>query len=274
MTLKPTSLPQLHLLLHWVLRITVAACFIGHGTWGVITKEGWLPFFRSQGIPDEVAWKLMPIIGAFDILMAILLLIKPRRILIVWMLLWALWTAILRPIAGTPGTWEFWERAGNWLPPLMLLILGGAFAMKMKGWFSGFSEPALDDDKVGVLHFLGRITIGLLLIGHGGFGAFVEKQMLINHFASIGLPADVAFINAVGWFEIILGAVVMLVPALSLMWFVLVWKVLTEFLYMTEGGLLNVFEFIERWGDYGIPLAMILIINYQRSQKKALGTTG
>lgn len=274
MTLKPTTLPQLQHLLHWVLRVTIACCFIGHGAWGVITKEGWLPFFRSQSIPDEIAWKLMPIIGAFDILMAILVLIKPRRIIVMWMLVWALWTAILRPISGTQGTWEFWERAGNWLPPLMFLILGGAFAMKMKDWFSEYKEPALDDDKVGILHFLGRITIGLLLIGHGGFGAFVEKQMLINHFASIGLPADVALINAVGWFEIILGAVIIILPALPLIWLALVWKVLTELLYVTDGGLLNIFEFIERWGDYGIPVAMIMIINYQKSQRNAAGSNG
>ena len=29
--------------LHWTLRITAALCFIGHGTWGLITKSGWLP---------------------------------------------------------------------------------------------------------------------------------------------------------------------------------------------------------------------------------------
>ncbi len=206
--LKPTTREQLQARLHWVLRITAACCFIGHGAWGVITKEGWLPFFRSQGIPDDIAWKLMPIIGALDIIMGILLLIKPRRIIIMWMLIWALWTAILRPISGTPGTWEFWERAGNFLPPLMLLILGGAIAMKWKDWFSGYTEPKLDNDKIGVLHFICRLTMALLLIGHGGFGAFVEKGMLINHFSSIGIPADVGFVNAVGWFEIILGVVV------------------------------------------------------------------
>ncbi len=265
--LKPTTVEQLQHRLHWVLRVTVACCFIGHGAWGVITKEGWLPFFRSQGIPDEIAWKLMPIIGAFDIIMAILVLIKPRRIIIFWMLLWALWTAILRPIAGTPGTWEFWERAGNYLPPLMLLIMGGAIAMRWKDWFSGYTEPTLNEDKIGVLHFICRTTIALLLIGHGGFGAFVEKEMIINHFASIGLPADVGFINVVGWFEIILGIVVFIAPVLPVVWVALVWKVFTEFLYITDGGLINIFEFIERWGDYGVPVALILIINYQAKQK-------
>jgi hypothetical protein len=270
--LKPTTLDQLQNRLHWVLRVTAALCFIGHGAWGVITKEGWLPFFRSQGIPDDIAWKLMPIIGALDIIMAILLLIKPRRIILMWMLLWALWTAILRPISGSPGTWEFWERAGNYLPPLMLLFMAGACAMRWKDWFSGYTEPKLNDDQISVLHFTCRLTLGLLLIGHGGFGAFVEKPMIVNHFASIGLPADVAFINVVGWFEIILGVVVFLLPILPIVWVVLVWKVFTEFLYITEGGFLNVFEFIERWGDYGVPVALIMIIHYKAAQAKGAST--
>ena len=265
MILTPTSLPRLQHRLHWVLRVTVAMCFIGHGTWGVITKEGWLPFFQSQGIPDELAWTLMPMIGAVDILMGIAVVVKPRRIILMFMMTWALWTAILRPISGTPGTWEFWERAGNYLPPLMLLMLGGVFAMKAKDWFAGYVEPPLTEDRLNIIHFLGRLTIGLLLIGHGCFGAFVEKPMLIAHFASIGLPADLAFIKAVGWFEISLGVVVLLAPLRPLLWLVLVWKVFTEFLYVTEGGWLNLLEFIERAGDYGVPLAMILILNY-RSQ--------
>jgi uncharacterized membrane protein YphA (DoxX/SURF4 family) len=254
-----------------VLRISVAACFIGHGAWGVITKEDWLPFFRSQGIPDELAWQLMPLIGIMDILVGIAVLVKPRRVLLLFMMIWALWTAMLRPISGTPGTWEFWERAGNWMPPLMMLMLGGAFAMKAKEWFAGYAEPPLDQDKLGVLHFLGRLTIGLLLIGHGGFGAFVEKPMLIEHFASVGLPADVAFINAVGWFEILLGVAILLRPALPLIWLALIWKILTELLYVTEGGLINSFEFVERAGDYGVPLAMILILNYRRSPRATAG---
>jgi hypothetical protein len=210
----------------------------------------------------------MPIIGMVDLAMASLLLIKPRRIVLVWMFLWALWTAILRPISGPQGTWELWERAGNWLPPCMMIILGGAFAMRAKNWFAGDHDPTLTEDKLGTLHFLGRLAITLLLIGHGGFGAFVEKQVLIDHFASIGLPADIAFINAFGFFEIVLGLAVFALPILPLIWFVLIWKIATEFLYVTEGGLLNLFEFIERAGDCGIPLAMIMIIRTKKRSSK------
>lgn len=265
MTLKPSSLVQLQLQLHWVLRITLAGCFIGHGSWGLISKESWLPLFRTQGIPDEIAWKLMPIIGACDILVAILVLIKPRRIILIWMFVWALWTAILRPLSGTPGTWELWERAGNWMPPLMMIILGGTFALKASNWFAAYREPALDEDKLAILHLLGRLAIALLLIGHGGFGAFVEKQMIIDHFASIGIPANVAFINVTGWFEIGLGLFVFVFPTRPLYWFVLGWKVFTEFLYVTAGGILNLLEFIERIGDYSLPVAMIMIIHTQKA---------
>jgi hypothetical protein len=30
-----------------VLRIAAAICFIGHGAFGIITKAGWLPYFRA-----------------------------------------------------------------------------------------------------------------------------------------------------------------------------------------------------------------------------------
>ena len=59
---------------------------------GLITKSGWLPFFASQGIEPEIAWK-SALIGLFDILMAIILL-KTKSNHLIWMFLWALWTAI------------------------------------------------------------------------------------------------------------------------------------------------------------------------------------
>ncbi len=265
-TLKPKSLSILQAQLHWVMRITTALVFIGHGAWGIITKEGWLPFFACQGIGETVAWKLMPLIGIFDIALAILVLWQPRRIALMIMFFWALWTAMLRPISGTPGLWEFIERAGNYAPPFIMLIMAGTFAMKYKDWFNAYEEPKLTEDRLGIIHFICRISIALLLIGHGGFGAFVQKPMLIDHFASIGIQADIALIKAIGLFEILLGIAVLIAPLIPMLWLVLIWKLFTEFLYVTEGGILNIFEFIERFGDYGLPIALIMIINYQKKK--------
>src|SRR5262249_4243098 len=90
--------------LHWMLRIACAMCFVGHGAWGIITKAGWLPLYAVFGVPESVAWHTMPLIGALDVTMAIAVLIHPCRALLVWMALWAVFTALLRPLAGM-GWW-------------------------------------------------------------------------------------------------------------------------------------------------------------------------
>jgi hypothetical protein len=51
----------------------------------------------------------------------------------------------------------------------------------------------------------------------------------------------------------------------------LLWKLFTEFLYVpadtvTGMGIVNIFEWIERWGDYGIPLAMLYIDSFRKAK--------
>ena len=282
--------------LHWTLRITVALCFIGHGTWGLITKSGWLPFFASQGIEGELAWTLQRLIGAFDIAMALLLLWRPNRAILIWMFLWALWTAILRPLAGnldkpvevTEGqwlveirdearpdktqTWEFWERAGNWGPPFMLLVMGGGFALRRKDLLGNYEEPEIQDSTIDTVFFLCKLCLALLLIGHAGFGFVVQKQMLINHWQSIGVNADATFISQIGYAEFVLGVLIFIAPIRPLIFLALGWKLFTEFLYVPADtvsgmGVVNIFEWIERWGDYGIPVAMLYVLAYRAKRE-------
>ena len=279
--------------LHWTLRITAALCFIGHGTWGLITKSGWLPFFASQGIEPEIAWTMQPLIGAFDILMAILLLRGSNRAILIWMFLWALWTAILRPLSGNlekveidgewvvqlatdsmrvakMQTWEFWERAGNWGPPFMLLVMGDLSPLLARIYFSIIKSRNSRNQLSIRSFFLCKTCLALLLIGHAGFGFAVEKQMLINHWQSIGVDAR-NFITKVGYGEFALGLLIFLAPVKPLIFIALIWKLFTEFLYVpadtvTGMGIVNIFEWIERWGDYGIPLAMIYILRYKQAR--------
>ena len=283
--------------LHWTLRVTVALCFIGHGTWGLITKSGWLPFFASQGIEPELAWTLQPIIGAFDIIMALLLLRKSNRAILLWMFLWAVWTAMLRPLAGNlekveaddvwtvqireearpdkTQTWEFWERAGNWGPPFMLLLMGGAFALRKKALLGDYEEPEIKDSTVDTIFFLCKLCLALLLIGHAGFGFVVQKKMLIDHWQSIGVNADATFISQIGYAEFALGILIFVAPIRPLIFLALGWKLFTEFLYVPADtvsgmGIVNIFEWIERWGDYGIPLAMLYILSYKKAKGSAV----
>src|SRR5215510_12479578 len=109
---------------YWLLRVGAAMCFIGHGAFGFITKAAWLPYFAVVGIPEAWAWKLMPLVGAVDVLAGMAILYRPMRLPLIYMSAWALWTALLRPLAGE-SVWEAVERAGNYGVPLALLLWFG-----------------------------------------------------------------------------------------------------------------------------------------------------
>ena len=118
--------------IEWILRIAVAGEFIGHGVFALQIKEGWIKYFEVIGMSADSATTLLPIIGTMDIILALIVLIRPVRIFLLWMAFWGLWTALLRPIAGDP-IWDFVERWANWGAPLALLYLYG-WPKSIKEW--------------------------------------------------------------------------------------------------------------------------------------------
>lgn len=117
----------------WVLRIAVAGEFLGHGVFALQQKAGWVKYFEAVGFSPEQALTLMPLIGVMDIALALLILVRPVRLALLWMALWGFWTALLRPIAGEP-VWDFVERWANWGAPLALLLLLG-WPRSVREWF-------------------------------------------------------------------------------------------------------------------------------------------
>lgn len=112
-------------LIEWVLRVSVAGEFIGHGVLAVQGKKDWIGWFAQFGVTDAgIATQLLFIIGVIDIALAILILIKPVRLALLWMVFWGFWTALLRPMVGMP-IWDFVERWANWGAPLALLLMVG-----------------------------------------------------------------------------------------------------------------------------------------------------
>ncbi|MEK7660030.1 MAG: hypothetical protein AAB343_02395 [Patescibacteria group bacterium] len=118
----------------WALRIAVAGEFLGHGVFAVQGKADWIKWFGEFGVTDVgMATQLLFLLGLLDIALAILVLVYPIRIALLWMVFWGFWTALLRPIVGMP-IWDFVERWANWGAPLALLFLMG-FPTTMREWF-------------------------------------------------------------------------------------------------------------------------------------------
>jgi hypothetical protein len=110
--------------LFWLLRLACVWEYVGHGAFGVITKAAWVPYYGVVGISEAWAYKLMPLTGSVDIFLGFLTLLKPIRAALLYMAVWGLWTALLRPLSGEPF-WETIERAPNFLVPAALLYLRG-----------------------------------------------------------------------------------------------------------------------------------------------------
>jgi hypothetical protein len=241
-----------------VLRIAAAMCFIGHGAFGLIGKAGWVVYFRVVGIDAGWAFTLMPIVGFVDILLGISVLAWPTKAACAYMALWGLWTAMLRPLAGQ-GLAECLERAGNYGVPLALLLVGLA-AFPRGRWFARMTPPLLDAKAAGRVAWILRVTTATLLLGHGLLAA-TGKPLLLLHLYNAGVGdhglSTATMLARQGGFEIALAMAVLLSPGRALLLFVFAWKIGTELFFPLAED--RIWEFIERGGSYGAPLALMLL---------------
>ena len=235
--------------MHYALRIASAMCFIGHGTFGIITKAVWCNYFAVFGIGHDMAYHLMPVVGCIDILLGLSLLVYPTRIVLSWLVLWSVITALLRPLSGEPFG-EFIERAGNYGAPLALLLL----SMPLRGWWSRIdTHPHPDPATFNRVLLCLRIVVFLLLVGHGWLN-LVEKKGLLAQYAGLGFSDPVRTAHIAGGFEIIAALAILVRPVRPLLLALLVWKIGTELFYPHY----EMFEWIERGGSYGSLLALWL----------------
>ena len=121
--------------IEWVLRVSVAGEFVGHGVFALQGKKDWVGWFAKFGVADvNFATQLLFLIGLMDLLAALIILIKPIRVVLLWAIFWGFWTALLRPLVGLP-VWDFVERWANWGAPLALLFIRGRPRAFIE-WFS------------------------------------------------------------------------------------------------------------------------------------------
>ena len=251
----------------WCLRIGAAACFIGHGAFGILTKESWLAYFAIFGIGRDLAYTLMPIVGAIDIAAGLLVLISPRPAGLLYMAMWGLWTALLRPLAGE-SFFETLERAGNYGVPLALLL-----------WFStstsirGLLAPAVRRERIDRI-WVSRVLLvstATLLFAHGALQAITRKPLFASLYGVLSLPASVA--PVIGLMEMLAAVLVLAAPTPALLLAIVAWKVASEILFPLSGT--PIWEFVERGGSYAAPLALVLLsrtslftrINLSRSNR-------
>jgi hypothetical protein len=235
----------------WCLRIGAAACFIGHGAFGIMTKESWVAYFAVLGIGRELAYTLMPIVGTVDIAAGILVLLSPRPVGLLYMAIWGLWTAMLRPLAGE-SIFETLERAGNYGVPFALLMWY-SIPTNVRGLFAA-GQRRTPADRV----WIGRVLLvatATLLFAHGALQAITHKPLFATLYGAIAVPASAA--PVIGLMEMLAAVLVLVAPTPALLVAIATWKIASETLFPLSGT--PIWEFVERGGSYAAPLALVFL---------------
>ena len=247
---------------HWILRVSVWACFVGHGLFGIRQKMDWLMFYQPFGVPDEVAFATMPLIGLVDITLGYFALFRPTRVLLMYTAFWGLFTALLRPLVGL-SPFEALERGGN-VGPSLALLLGTAGAAL---WSKPDVYDLADHRHYRHMAILLAATTFLLLLGHGAL-ALGAKPLLVKHWASIGVIPDneagVSLVRKIGAVEAAAALLILLWPTRVLCLTIVAWKLFTEMLFVVAGD--PPWEVLERGGSYGAPLALFVVLWYGSSR--------
>ncbi|MDO6431374.1 hypothetical protein Q4E93_12290 [Flavitalea sp. BT771] len=232
--------------IHFTLRIAISMCFLGHGAFGIITKEIWTHYFAVFGIGRESAYRLMPLVGAVDIMLGIAMLVYPIRAIAGWLVVWGLLTAMLRPLAGEPVA-ELIERGGNFGAPLAFLLLTGG-----KDWWKRVKPgEGVNLYQAGLCL---RVAGFLLLMGHGWLN-LIEKKALMDQYTHLGFSSPQTVALWVGVFEVVAAISLLIRPLRGLLFFLILWKMGTELFYPHY----ELLEWVERGGSYGVLLALWLI---------------
>lgn len=123
----------------WILRIGIFGTFLGHGIFALSNKQAWHGYFGVVGITDPATiGVLLLLIGLLDILVGLIVLLRPWRAVLAWAVLWGFATALIRPLSGDFFSMDFWdliERSANFMAPLALLALQG-WPRKARDWFT------------------------------------------------------------------------------------------------------------------------------------------
>lgn len=239
-----------------VLRIACSMCFIGHGIFGIITKPIWVNYFAVFGIGHEMAYNLMPVIGSIDILLGLALIFYPIPAIAGWLVIWAIITALLRPLSGEPFA-ECIERAGNFGAPLGLLMVAQMERKKLQDWFKPFYINTSMElkTKTKITDCL-KYFVFFILLGHGGLN-ILEKKSLLHQYSALGFSNAATTAQLIGLTEIMAAFIVLIRPSRSMIFVLFIWKMASELFYPN----FELIEFIERGGSYGVLFSLWLSLD-------------
>jgi hypothetical protein len=108
------------------------------------------------------------------------------------------------------------------------------------------------------LHYTLRVAVALCFIGHGAFG-IITKATWCNYFGvfGIGTTGSYQLMPVIGSIDILMGMMMLVYPVRAIAGWLVVWGAITALMRPLSGE--PVAEFVERVGNFGAPLALLIL---------------
>lgn len=115
----------------WILRVAIAIVFAVHGTEALLEHPRFIDYilgtthnFTGHFLAESTAVGIMKVIGVVDIVVAVLVLVRPHPAVLYWLAFWGLLTALARVTTfGLDHHHEVFVRSAHVLAPLAVLFL-------------------------------------------------------------------------------------------------------------------------------------------------------
>ena len=107
-------------------------------------------------------------------------------------------------------------------------------------------------------YYILRIAVAMCFIGHGAFGV-ITKPIWCNYFAVFGIGHNLAYrlMPVLGTADIVMGLMMLVYPIRAIAMWLVFWGLITAALRPLSGEPFA--ELIERAGNFGAPLALLLL---------------
>ena len=118
------------------------------------------------------------------------------------------------------------------------------------------------------IHYTLRFAAAMCFFGHGAFG-IITKTIWLNYFAVFGIGSDMGYhlMPIVGVLDILMGIWLLIYPARAVLLWLVAWGAITALLRPLSGE--HMAETIERAGNYGAPLTLLILSGFGGKNIKA-----
>ena len=109
----------------------------------------------------------------------------------------------------------------------------------------------------------------MCFIAHGAFG-IITKPVWCNYFGVFGIGHDLSYqlMPVIGTIDILCGLIILVYPLRAAITWLVIWGAITALLRPLSGEPFA--EFIERAGNFGAPLALLILSGYRPKQIRNL----